>query len=101
MSSPQKYSRQPASRLLASVTSARLARTSSRSEGSKLREPAMMIIPGRVAASSGGGERTEIVPYERAALEDRQQPGLVLQEGDVGQGITVDDEQVGQETVPH
>ena len=34
--------------------------------------------PGRVAASSGGGERTEVVPYERSALEDRQQPGLVL-----------------------
>ena len=45
-SSPQKYSRQPASRRLASVTSARLARTSSRSEGSKLSEPAMMIMRG-------------------------------------------------------
>ena len=45
-SSPQKYSRHPASRRDASVTSARLASTSSRSEGSKLSDPAMMIIRG-------------------------------------------------------
>ena len=45
-SSAHEYSTHPASRRLASVTSARLASTSARSDGSKLSEPAMMIMRG-------------------------------------------------------
>ena len=85
---------------VASVTSARLASTSSRSAGSKLSEPAMMIMPGGycLRRSLDGGQ---LVLDQRPALHHGQQAGRVLQHGDVGERIAVHHEQVGQVALAH
>ena len=61
----------------------------------------MMIMARRVAAAQPAARSVEIVPHERATLHDGQQLGRVLQDGDVGQRVAVDDEQVGQVALPH
>ena len=55
----------------------------------------------RVRAITGGAPRGQLVLDQGAALHDGQEPGLVLEDGDVAQGVTVDHEQVGQVALLH